>query len=80
VYKVLVDVHSEEKMRRKVVTIKVCLFKDVVTLLAKYDPLLKPHLEVGPKNATYRSNTIQNDLIISISRASINQLKRKIEN
>lgn len=41
------------------------LFKDVVTLLAKYDPLLKSHLELGPKNATYCSDIIQNDLIIS---------------
>ncbi|XP_022181296.1 zinc finger MYM-type protein 1-like [Myzus persicae] len=56
------------------------LFKDIVTLLAKYDPLLKSHLELGPKNATYCSNIIQNDLIISISQVLKNQLKHKIEN
>lgn len=59
------------------------LFKDIVTLLAKYDPLLKSHLELGSKNATCCSNIIQNDLITSISQVLKNQLKKiklKIKN
>ncbi|XP_008189973.1 zinc finger MYM-type protein 1-like [Acyrthosiphon pisum] len=41
------------------------LFKDIVTLLSKYDPVLKSHLDSGPKNSSYCSNLIQNDLILS---------------
>lgn len=56
------------------------LLKDIVRILAKYDPLLKSHLVSGSKNATYCSNIIQNDLITSISQVLKNQLKRKTEN
>lgn len=42
------------------------LFKEILNLLSKYDDLLKIHFQEGPKNALYRSNRIQNDIITSI--------------
>uniref|UniRef100_A0A8C5M9G2 TTF-type domain-containing protein n=1 Tax=Leptobrachium leishanense TaxID=445787 RepID=A0A8C5M9G2_9ANUR len=42
------------------------LFLNIVHLLKKYDPVMKKHLEESPRNATYLSNRIQNDLIMSI--------------
>lgn len=39
------------------------LFKEFVNVLAKYDDVLKNHLHLGPKNAQYISNRIQNDMI-----------------
>jgi len=56
------------------------LFKDIVTLLSKYDPLLKSHLDSGPKNSSYCSNLIQNDLILSVSNVIKNQFREKIRN
>lgn len=56
------------------------LFKDIVTLLSKYDPLLKSHLYSGPKNSSYCSNLIQNDLILSISNFIKNQFRETIRN
>jgi len=35
-------------------------------LLSKYDDLLKIHFQEAPKNALYRSNRIQNNIITSI--------------
>lgn len=45
-----------------------CLFLDVVHLLKKYDPVLRIHLESGPKNASYTSNRIRNDIIESLDK------------
>ncbi|XP_025407639.1 zinc finger MYM-type protein 1-like [Sipha flava] len=56
------------------------LFKDIIALLTKYDPVLKTHMESGPRNATYCSNLIQNDLIQSISHVIRRQFKDKINN
>jgi len=42
------------------------LFKEILNLLSKYNDLLKIHFQEGPKNALYRSNRIQNDIITSI--------------
>lgn len=50
------------------------LFLDMVDLLKKYDKLLSDHLQYGPKNASYISNWIQNDILLSIQ----NVIKRKI--
>lgn len=50
------------------------MFLELAWLLKKYDPTLKQHLAEGPKNATYTSNLIQNDLILSIHSV----LKRKL--
>lgn len=50
------------------------LFLELVNLLKKYDPILKDHLDNGPRNALYTSNHIQNDLILSIC----NVIRRKI--
>jgi len=50
------------------------LFLELVNLLKKYDPVLKDHLDNGPRNALYTSNHIQNDLILSIC----NIIRRKI--
>lgn len=42
------------------------LFKEMVNILAKYDDVLRNHMNIGPKNAQYTSNRIQNDIIYSI--------------
>lgn len=42
------------------------MFLEIADLLKKYDPVLKNHLENGPRNAMYTSNRIQNVLILSI--------------
>lgn len=41
------------------------MFLELAWLLKKYDPTFKKHLDEGPKNATYISNLIQNNLILS---------------
>jgi len=38
----------------------------MVNILAKYDDVLRNHMNIGPKNAQYTSNRIQNDIIYSI--------------
>ncbi|KAE9543666.1 hypothetical protein AGLY_002062, partial [Aphis glycines] len=50
------------------------LFLEMVDLLKKYDSLLIEHLENGPKNASYISNRIQNDILLFIQ----NFMKRNI--
>jgi hypothetical protein len=50
------------------------LFFELVNLLKKYDPVLKYHLDNGPRNALYTSNHIQNDLILSVC----NIIRRKM--
>lgn len=52
------------------------LFQEFVNVLAKYDNVMKNHLNFGPKNAQYTSNRIQNDLIFSAH----NVLLRKVNN
>lgn len=42
------------------------LFLEIVDLHSRYDPVLKEHLKNGPKNATYLSHQIQNDILQSI--------------
>lgn len=42
------------------------LFLEITHLLAQYDPVLSDHFQNGPKNATYVSNTIQNELIAAL--------------
>ncbi|KAL1378065.1 hypothetical protein pipiens_000567, partial [Culex pipiens pipiens] len=54
------------------------LFLELVNLLAKYDPLLKNHIETGPKNALYLSNKIQNDLISAQHNVIFRKLKVKL--
>ena len=38
-------------------------FIALIEAFAARDPILKDHLECGPKNAKYTSKTIQNDII-----------------
>ncbi|CAH2315264.1 zinc finger MYM-type 1-like [Pelobates cultripes] len=42
------------------------LFLNIVKLLEKYDPVMQRHLQESPRNATYLSNRIQNDLIMAL--------------
>lgn len=49
-------------------------------LLKKYDQTFKKHLEEGPKNATYVSNLIQNDLILSIHSVLMRKLVSSLKN
>lgn len=41
------------------------LFLDICELLSRYDPVLKNHIDNGPKNAQYLSHQIQNEIIAS---------------
>ena len=54
------------------------LFLEITHLLAKYDEILKVHFEDGPRNATYTSMTIQNDLISAIYQNMISLLKEEL--
>lgn len=56
------------------------MYLELVWLLKKYDITLKKHLEEGPKNATYLSNLIQNDLITSIHSVLKRQLVLSLKN
>jgi len=51
---------------------------ELLNLLAKYDTTLKNHLVMGPKNAQYVSNHIQNDLIFSLHNVVFKQMKSSI--
>lgn len=42
------------------------MYKEVIELLLKYDPIFKKHMECGPRNAFYSSNRIQNDIILAL--------------
>lgn len=56
------------------------LFKDIITLLTKYDPVLEAHMKSGPRNALYCSNIIQNNLIQSVSHVMRKQFKEELYN
>jgi hypothetical protein len=51
------------------------LYLEIVNLIAKYDPLLKEHTDSGPRNATYLSKDIQNDIITSIRNDLLKNIK-----
>jgi len=55
------------------------LFKEFVELLSRYDMVLQNHFENGPKNASYTSNRIQNDIIYSIHSVLLQELKHNIQ-
>ncbi|CAM5091286.1 unnamed protein product [Eretmochelys imbricata] len=42
------------------------LFLNLVNMLQKYDPVMAKHVQQSPRNATYLSNRIQNDLIVAL--------------
>ena len=44
----------------------------------QYDPGLREHFQTCPKNATYISNTIQNELIAALYQNMIEELKREL--
>lgn len=56
------------------------LFLEMVDLLKKYDSLLSEHLENGPKNASYISNRIQNDILLSIQNVIKRNISSKVNN
>lgn len=58
--------HSFRGHREKENDLNKGLFLSLVDLLKKYDPVMKRHLEEAPRNASYTSNHIQNDLITAL--------------
>ncbi|XP_060846033.1 uncharacterized protein LOC132925678 [Rhopalosiphum padi] len=56
------------------------LFLEMVDLLKKYDSLLSEHLENGPKNASYISNRIQNDILLSIQNVMKRNISSRVKN
>ncbi|CAM4587650.1 unnamed protein product [Lepidochelys olivacea] len=42
------------------------LFLNLVNMLQKYDPIMAKHVRQSPRNTTYLSNRIQNDLIVAL--------------
>lgn len=56
------------------------MFLEIADLLKKYDPVLKNHLENGPRNAMYTSNRIQNVLILSIHNVLFSTLCSSLKN
>lgn len=56
------------------------LFRELLNLLSKYDNVLRSHFEHGARNALYRSNRIQNDIIKSIHNVVLKKIKSNIEN
>jgi len=58
----------------KIESVSKGLFLEMINILKKYDSVLNDHLQNCPKNASYLSNHIQNDIITSVH----NVLKRNI--
>lgn len=54
------------------------LFLEITDLLAQYDPVLQDHFENSPRNATYTSMGIQNELIAALYRSVMEELKKEL--
>lgn len=54
------------------------LFLEIVDLLKRYDPIIKHHLEHGPKNAQYLSGKIQNELIASVHNVMFQEVCKRL--
>lgn len=54
------------------------LFLEIVDLLKRYDPIIKNHLEHGPKNAQYLSGKIQNELIASVHNVMFQEICKRL--
>ncbi|XP_025420198.1 zinc finger MYM-type protein 1-like [Sipha flava] len=50
----------------------------IVDLLKRYDPIIKNHLEHGPKNAHYLSGKIQNELIASVHNVMFQEICKRL--
>lgn len=55
------------------------LFLEIVKLLIKYDPEFRIYLENAPKNCTYLSNLIQNDILKAIKNVILRLVKDEIQ-
>ncbi|XP_040068957.2 zinc finger MYM-type protein 1-like isoform X1 [Ixodes scapularis] len=55
------------------------LYLEIVNILKKYDPVLRGHLESGPKNASYISNRIKKDILESLHAAIFSSIVHRIE-
>lgn len=55
------------------------LFLEIVELISRYDPVMKDHLEKAPKNSTYLSPDIQNDIIKSIQNVMLRSIISSIK-
>jgi hypothetical protein len=56
------------------------LFLDTVDLVSKYDPVLKQNIENCPGNAKYLSNTIQNEIILSLHNVVLQMILSSLGN
>lgn len=56
------------------------MFLEIIDLLKKYDPVLKNHIESGPRNVMYTSNRIQNDIILSIHNVAFRNICNSFKN
>lgn len=55
------------------------LFLEVVQLLKKYDPEFKEYLETAPRNCTYLSNHVQNDILQALKNVILRSIRQEIE-
>ena len=55
------------------------LFLEITTLLARYDPVLSDHFQNSPRNATYTSMGIQNELIAALYRNIVEELRKELD-
>lgn len=55
------------------------LFRELLNLLSKYDNFLQSYYEHNARNALYRSNRIQNDIIKSIYNVVLKKIKSNME-
>lgn len=56
------------------------LFLEIVELHYRYDSVIKHHLEIGARNATYKGNRIQNDILNSIQNTIIPLITSNVQN
>ncbi|XP_011409153.1 PREDICTED: uncharacterized protein LOC105316054 [Amphimedon queenslandica] len=54
------------------------LFLEIVNLLSQYDGVLKHHFDTCPRNATYVSKDIQNDIISTLYHIMIEEVKKEL--
>ena len=51
----------------------------IVAFLSRYVPVLRDHFVNSPRNATYVSNTIENELIAALYHNMIEELKKELQ-
>ena len=54
-------------------------FREIVDLLARWDPILSDYIERAPRNCTYLSNRSQNDIIKALGEVVLEEIIRDIK-